>query len=429
MNTTKKIVTQIIMKNGKAVRSLTDWNSIGDGDILALAKYYAQQGADELLLVDVSSTDAEHDRHIDLIREIGRTVEIPMAGGGSIKRVEDVKKLLYAGCSRVYLNMARKSNVNMLKEVSDRFGKEKIAVCVEEHEQMEEHLENIRAYSSLVLLLGDHHLYEAVQELSMPTLPILSQIDYQKVLALLQSEHVFGITGACVSAPEIDLYEMKQQLSEHGVPTRGSECTVKWEELKLNSDGMIPVVTQEQSTGEVLMVAYMNREAFERTLRTGKMHYYSRSRQELWLKGETSGHYQKMLSLHIDCDNDTLLAKVVQTGAACHTGNHSCFYREIMSGSVAHKNPLTVFEDVYRVIMDRKEHPKEGSYTNYLFDKGIDKILKKVGEEATEIIIAAKNPNPEEIKYEAADFLYHLMVLMAERGVNWNDITEELSKR
>ena len=130
-----------------------------------------------------------------------------------------------------------------------------------------------------------------------------------------------------------------------------------------------------------------------------------------------------------ESDNDTLLVKVIQQGAACHTGNRSCFYRDLVKKEGGAKNAASVFEDVFSIIMDRKQHPKEGSYTNYLFDKGIDKILKKLGEEATEIIIAAKNPDPEEIKYEAADFLYHLMVLMAERGVTWEDITEELSKR
>lgn len=165
------------------------------------------------------------------------------------------------------------------------------------------------------------------------------------------------------------------------------------------------------------------------TLQTGKMTYYSRSRRELWVKGETSGHYQYVKSLTADCDMDTLLAKVSQVGAACHTGNHSCFFNEIMKKEYDDENPLTIFNSVYQVILDRKEHPKEGSYTNYLFDKGLDKILKKVGEEATEIVIAAKNPNPEEIKYEISDLLYHLMVLMAQKGVTWEEITKELANR
>ena len=177
------------------------------------------------------------------------------------------------------------------------------------------------------------------------------------------------------------------------------------------------------------MVAYMNEEAYQATLKTGRMTYYSRSRNELWFKGETSGHYQYVKSMMADCDKDTILAKVSQIGAACHTGAHSCFFNEIMSREYTESNPLRVFEQVFGVILDRKVHPKEGSYTNYLFDKGIDKILKKLGEEATEIVIAAKNPNANEIKYEISDFLYHMMVLMAEKGVTWEEITEELAKR
>ena len=136
-----------------------------------------------------------------------------------------------------------------------------------------------------------------------------------------------------------------------------------------------------------------------------------------------------MKSLSADCDFDTLLAKVSQIGAACHTGSYSCFFNEIMKKEYDDENPLTVFNSVFDVIKDRKVNPKEGSYTNYLFDKGIDKILKKVGEEATEIIIAAKNPNPEEIKYEISDFLYHVMVLMVEKDVTWEEITRELANR
>ena len=146
------------------------------------------------------------------------------------------------------------------------------------------------------------------------------------------------------------------------------------------------------------------------------MTYYSRSRQELWLKGLTSGHYQYVKELVADCDMDTILAKVSQIGAACHTGSKSCFFNEITKKDYEESsNPLQVFEEVFDVIKDRKVHPKEGSYTNYLFEKGIDKILK--------------NPNPNEVKYEISDFLYHMMVLMAEKNVTWEEITTELANR
>ena len=177
------------------------------------------------------------------------------------------------------------------------------------------------------------------------------------------------------------------------------------------------------------MLAYVNEDAYNKTIASGRMFYYSRSRDSLWLKGETSGHYQYLKDLSVDCDGDTLLAKVIQIGAACHTGNRSCFYTNLMEREYKKTDPSRIFEDVYNVILDRKKNPKEGSYTNYLFDKGIDKILKKCGEECAEIIIAAKNPETEELRYEIADFIYHLMVLMVDCGLNWNDIMTELEHR
>ena len=173
----------------------------------------------------------------------------------------------------------------------------------------------------------------------------------------------------------------------------------------------------------------MNEESYNATCDTGKMTYFSRSRQELWCKGETSGHFQYVKELTLDCDNDTILAKVHQVGAACHTGAYSCFFKELAKKDYNDTNPLTILEEDFKTIIERKNNPKEGSYTNYLFTKGIDKILKKCGEEASEIIIAAKNPDAEELKYEIADFLYHMMVLMAECGLTWEDVTKELANR
>jgi len=197
-------------------------------------------------------------------------------------------------------------------------------------------------------------------------------------------------------------------------------------EIRYDGNGLVPVIAQELETGEVLMLAYMNREALDKTLATGKMHYYSRSRQKIWQKGETSGHTQALVTLYYDCDIDTLLAIVKQNGEACHTGNKSCFYRVGYGDDTHYWDHL---KELYGVAMDRKENPKEGSYTNYLFEKGIDKILKKVGEEGAEVIIAAKNGSESEIVYETADLLYHLSVMLADRGVNWDDVYAELSRR
>ena len=230
------------------------------------------------------------------------------------------------------------------------------------------------------------------------------------------------------------VFESEKELNEYLESTSEEDAAeLEFKDFKLNSDGLIPCIAQDYRTGEVLMMAYMNEESYKKTLETGLMTYWTRSRQRLWTKGEESGHFQKMISLTIDCDKDTILAKVDQTGPACHTGNPTCFFTPLTSETDAagsdNKDIYKVLQDVYSVIADRKINPREGSYTNYLFDKGIDKILKKVGEESTEIVIAAKNPDPKEIKYEIADFLYHAMVLMVERGVTWEEIAEELANR
>ncbi len=206
---------------------------------------------------------------------------------------------------------------------------------------------------------------------------------------------------------------------------------MKYEELmeaiKFDEKGLVPCITQDVSTNTVLMLAYMNAESLKLTLEEGYMTYFSRSRQELWKKGANSGNLQKLKSLKYDCDGDTLLALVDQTGVACHTGKYSCFHNNAYGEE--YLGGYRVLDELFAVIENRKKNPKEGSYTNYLFDKGIDKILKKVGEEAAEVIIAAKNWSVEEIKYESADLLYHLFVLLSDRGMNPGDVMQELKDR
>jgi phosphoribosyl-ATP pyrophosphohydrolase/phosphoribosyl-AMP cyclohydrolase len=195
---------------------------------------------------------------------------------------------------------------------------------------------------------------------------------------------------------------------------------------------LIPAIAQDADTGQVLMQAWMNRESLEKTIETGFAHYYSRSRACLWLKGETSGHLQRVRAILRDCDDDSLLLVIGQAGAACHTGNRSCFYRDLAgnAASVApRENAPGMLDELQSVIEDRRQHPKEGSYTNYLFDKGIDKILKKVGEESAEIIIAAKNPSQPDLVGEIADMMFHVSVLLAERGLSWHDVCDELRRR
>lgn len=190
-------------------------------------------------------------------------------------------------------------------------------------------------------------------------------------------------------------------------------------------NGLVPAIVQDYQTNAVLMLAYVNEEAYEKMLETKETYFYSRSRQELWHKGETSGHFQYIQGMYLDCDKDTLLILVKQIGVACHTGAYSCFFHEIMP-YVTSRN---IFHEVYDVIADRKEHPVEKSYTNYLLEQGVDKICKKVGEEASETIIAAKNQDKEELIGEISDLFYHVLVLMYQQGIQVEDIERKLQDR
>lgn len=426
---TKKFIPCIYLYKKHAVAGFDDTRTVVSMNPVELSRFYSDNGADELIIFDLSDGDQEHEEALDVIKAVCSAVEVPVIGAGNVKRMEDIKKLLYAGCKKAALNYSRPSNIEITKEVSMKFGADKIVACVERGEIIAANKELLEAYVGELILVREEIVKSCVGCSSVPFIAMLPDMTLDKLLDTLNYIDLCGVTGNIVNENAKEITALKSLCADNGICVDTFETDVKWEDFKLNSDGMVPVVVQDYRTDEVLMVAYMNQEAYESTLKTGKMTYFSRSRQELWLKGETSGHVQYVKSLTADCDMDTILAKVSQTGAACHTGSHSCFFHEIARKEYKESNPVRIFESVLDVIRDRKAHPKEGSYTNYLFDKGIDKILKKLGEEATEIVIAAKNPNPNEIKYEISDFLYHMMVLMAEKGITWEEITTELAKR
>lgn len=427
----KRLIAAVGCKEGNAV-FLKDGRS-DCASLKELAHNFNNNGADGLLIWDCSETDEDHEVTIAQIKETAREIDISIIAGGRVKRLEDVKKYLYAGAKAVILDCADDGNIDLIKEASSRFGSEKIYVKLADKKQLGRTAEFAQLGASVMVLdmelLPDAVSSDAFHMQEEPFLLISNDLNIESVAASMKKEVVAGMILTSPDMKNVNFMDMKQILAEQGMAVDVLKTSVEWSEFQLNADGLVPVIVQDYKTSEVLMLAYMNEQAYLDTIRTGKMHYYSRSRKAQWMKGETSGHFQYVKSLSLDCDNDTILAKVHQIGPACHTGSRSCFFQSLAEKEYKETNPLKVFEDVFRVILDRKVNPKEGSYTNYLFDKGIDKILKKVGEEATEIVIAAKNPDPEEIKYEISDFLYHVMVLMAVKGVTWEEITEELANR
>ncbi len=201
---------------------------------------------------------------------------------------------------------------------------------------------------------------------------------------------------------------------------------VKIEELKFDEKGLIPAIVVDAQTKDVLTLAYMNKESLRITLEKQKTCFWSRSRSELWLKGETSGNYQHVVSITADCDKDALVIKVEKDGPACHTGSESCFFNTLYINEEKHEFSL---RGLYDLLLGRKAEMPQGSYTTYLFEKGLDKILKKVGEESTEVIIAAKAQDKAETIYEIADLAYHVMVLMVQAGITVDDVQKELASR
>jgi phosphoribosyl-ATP pyrophosphohydrolase/phosphoribosyl-AMP cyclohydrolase len=197
--------------------------------------------------------------------------------------------------------------------------------------------------------------------------------------------------------------------------------------LKYNSDGLIPAIITDAADGAVLMLGYMNAESLDITLEQKKVCFFSRSRQKLWLKGETSGNFLNVVSIKTDCDADTLLITAKPDGPTCHTGARSCFFEDIYEDEDAES--AFCLDDLMKLIEGRKTNPKEGSYTTYLFEKGIDKILKKVGEECTEVIIAGKGGDRAEAIFEIADLTYHVMVMMTEMGISIDEVRAELASR
>ncbi|MBO5489453.1 MAG: bifunctional phosphoribosyl-AMP cyclohydrolase/phosphoribosyl-ATP diphosphatase HisIE [Eubacterium sp.] len=394
-------------------------------NVIRMAQEYTFRGADELFIYNYSQIEEEREEFIATLKKVDKLIDIPFMVGMYAGRFEDVKKAFYTGADKVVIKYVICPDENVIKEAVDRFGSDKILVEIAEEIAFDKMtfpvdtllLKHVDTGSTL-----EKKILECEKKIIIRDSLLRNDLE-----DLLNLPCVLGVSTNYYE--EKDLYKVKNNLKEHGLDVNTFESTIPFSEFKTDDKGLVPCVVQDYKTNEVLMMAYMNEESYKATCETGKMTYYSRSRNELWCKGETSGHYQYVKELRLDCDNDTILAKVHQIGAACHTGAYSCFFKELAKKEFNEVNPLTILQEDFNTIVERKKYPKEGSYTNYLFDKGIDKILKKCGEEATEIVIAAKNPDAEELKYEIADFLYHMMVLMVECDLTWDDITKELANR
>ncbi len=379
----KRIIPCLDVRAGRVVKGVNFINIRDAGDPVEIAKAYNESGADELVFLDISATLEERGILIDVVRQVARQVFIPFTVGGGIRTLEDIRVLLQAGADKVSLNSAAVQNPALITQAAERFGSQCIVVAIDVRKNPLGRYEVMIAGGTRYTGLDAIEWATRVEKLGAGEI-LLTSMDKDGT----KSGYDLGITRAIaerVSIPVIasggagqlsDFYDglvsggadavlaaslfhfgeiaiptLKSYLNLRGVPIRppheerlpngqltdSSAATGKglvlpgafWPKLKLDDQGRIPVIVREQSSQEILMLAYMNQEAFEKTQSTGLMHYYSRSRKKLWLKGETSGHFQQLRSLAVDCDADTLIADIYQIGPACHTGNHSCFYRQI----------------------------------------------------------------------------------------------------
>ena len=362
---TKRIIPCLDVKNGRVVKGVNFVSLRDAGDPVECAKQYNLSGADELVFLDITATLEARDTVIDMVNRVADEIFIPFTVGGGIRTVEDIRAILNAGADKVSLNSAAVKNPDFVREASEKFGAQCIVVAIDvkrregREDEFPSGWEVVIAGGTKPTGIDALWWAKKVVELGCGEI-LLTSMDkdgtksgFDNVITSMIADAVpvpviasggagkmedfydgivEGKADAVLAASlfhfgEIKISDLKDYLSDKGIPVRKIPRELDmWAHMKKNNDGMVPAITVDSVTGEVLMMAYMNYEAFELTCKTGYMHYYSRSRNTLWKKGESSGHLQKVIEGRIDCDKDTLLYKVEQTGAACHTGNKSCFY-------------------------------------------------------------------------------------------------------
>ncbi|PKM83313.1 MAG: imidazole glycerol phosphate synthase [Firmicutes bacterium HGW-Firmicutes-14] len=474
----KRIIPCLDVTGGRVVKG-TNFVDLRDaGDPVELAAFYDREGADELVFLDITASSDGRATMLDVVRRTAEQVFIPFTVGGGIRTIEDIRIMLAAGADKVSVNTAAVQNPKLISEGAARFGSQCIVLAVDAKRTSEpgkwevyihggrtptgiDTLDWIKQAEELgageILLTSmdgdgtkdgyDIELTRAVADLvNIPVIASGGVGDLEHIReGLVEGGADAALAASIFHFGEYSIRESKEYLRQNGVIVR-LDFDI-WN-LRFDENGLIPAIIQDVDSGEVLMMAYMSEESLLRTVDTRQTWFWSRSRQELWHKGATSGHYQDVRDISYDCDADCLLVKVVQKGAACHTGNRTCFHNMILKGNQAGagqavdkgdagnesagKEPVATAEilnEIYDIIISRKREMPENSYTTYLFRKGLDKILKKVGEETAEVIIGAKNRNRDEVIYEVGDLLYHLMVLLGEQDILPEEIYRELAKR
>jgi phosphoribosyl-ATP pyrophosphohydrolase/phosphoribosyl-AMP cyclohydrolase len=419
------------------------------GDIAGKAAQGKSYGADGLWLFGRAVAP------IDIIVSVRSLAgcDLPIFAAGQFPSLDDAIDAAEAGAQKLGVYAEAIETTDIVRRVAYKYDSARVAAVLEIAEReggftllgadgepaayewldVAKHAQAQGAGEILLLFQGDVSIQERTEAIRLLAdavkLPIVATVDAKDVVASCEGLAQTGVSGLLdVGDGEETLAAIQDWLAAQGGRAKDEDAI---HNLAYDVNGLIPAIAQDVNTGAVLMLAYMNEESLRRTLETGFATYYSRSRQKLWQKGETSGHVQRVQEMLYDCDGDALLLKVDQTGPACHTGNYSCFANPIKKLDIgrASMGGSAVLERLYGVIRERRAHPVEGSYTNKLQKGGVDRIGKKVIEEAAELVIAAKNAKEGEVAFEAADLLYHLLVLLEDAGVAPNSVFAELANR
>ena len=455
-----KVIPCLDMMNGRIVKGVHFRDMVDAGDPAECIARYCEEGADEIWMLDIKASEEGRRTNLEMIRRAAALCTVPLCIGGGIKNLDDVDAVMAAGAKKVGIGSAALHSDEVIRRASYKYGPGAVTALVDvfcnekgEYEVMDagqkpsgrllapwvRQLADWGAGEILLTSMQDgaktgYDLAATKLAAEASPLPVIASGGAGELAHFAEAVKQAGARGVLAASVfhsgKFSIAQVKQYLEEAGIPVL-HPGQIDLGAVRFDEKGLVPAIAQDAATGTVLMLAYMNRESLELTLRTRKATYFSRSRQKLWVKGETSGHFQHVREVRYDCDGDAILLKVNQVGAACHTGHYSCFFNPLLtlSGGRSSTMGAAIVQAVYDQVLDRKAHPKEGSYTNKLLEKGVDKIGKKVVEEAAEVLIAAKNRSEEEVRFEVADLMYHLTVLLADQDLSWDDIYAELENR
>ena len=427
MMTYKRLIPCLLISDGKVVTWFDDRTLLSE-DPVALAKRYAYKGADELLLFDLSETPKEHEMALRIIRRINRETPIPSIAGGNINDADDVRKYLEAGCKRVMLNFTKETGASLAEKASSLYGAKRIAASLNDFDTLFKQQHCIEKCVSELIFMQKLDL-NSVRNLSdKPAIIVTDDLNEENLIEILQDTAVRGISARKMTLKDFDLQAFKETCIKSEIKMSAFESKMEFSEFAVNASGLLPVILQNAKTTEVMQLAFMNEAAFTQTLKTGNIFLYDPETKDVY-PGKGTAKDAHVVGILVSEDKKSLLVRVNPITPKPLENFLGRYYEPIVGSELDEGNPLQVLESLYGTIRARKELPVEGSYTNYLFDKGIDQILVKFGSEIMELIVAAKNPDTEEITNEMADMLYMIMVLMAEKNLTWEDIIQVVKDR